>query len=92
MNQKTREEWDKKQADVEKLQRAYEPEGSSDGDDGRGESQKVNKEEDYKIQTTAANVATRVVVGGDGMLSKWQVMAEQARQKREGGADSASTS
>ncbi|GJU54210.1 transcription initiation factor TFIID subunit 4b [Tanacetum coccineum] len=66
--------------------------GSSDGDDGRGKSSKVNKEEDYKMRTTAANVAARAAVGGDDMLSKWQLMAKQARQKREGGADSASTS
>ncbi|GKD61417.1 hypothetical protein Tco_1298926, partial [Tanacetum coccineum] len=68
------------------------PEGSSDGDDGRGKSSNVNKEEDYKMQITAANVAARATVGGDDMLSKWQVMAEQERQKHEGGADSASTS
>ncbi|GJU77426.1 transcription initiation factor TFIID subunit 4b, partial [Tanacetum coccineum] len=35
---------------------------------------------------------TRAAVGGDDMLSKWQLMAKQARQKREGGADWASTS
>ncbi|GJY19817.1 leucine-rich repeat-containing protein [Tanacetum coccineum] len=60
------------------------PEGSSDGDDGRGKSS--------KMRTTAANVAARAAVGGDDMLSKWQVMAKQARQKRESGADWASTS
>jgi transcription initiation factor TFIID subunit 4 len=36
------------------------------------------------MRTTAANVAARAAVGGDDMLSKWQLMAEQARQKREG--------
>ncbi|KAK1438678.1 hypothetical protein QVD17_04488 [Tagetes erecta] len=87
MNQKAREEWEKKQADAEKLQRADEPEGSGDGEDGRGKSFKVNKEEDDKMRTTAANVAARAAVGGDDMLSKWQLMAEQARQKREGGPD-----
>ncbi|KVH89230.1 Histone-fold, partial [Cynara cardunculus var. scolymus] len=96
MNQKARDEWEKKQADAEKLQRADEasPEGSAgiDGDDGRGKNSKVNKEEDDKMRTTAANVAARAAVGGDDMLSKWQLMAEQARQKREGGADAASTS
>lgn len=51
----------------------------------------VNKEEDDKMRTTAANVAARAAVGGDDMLSKWQLMAEQARQKREG-LDSASAS
>ena len=44
------------------------------------------------MRTTAANVAARAAVGGDDMLSKWQLMAEQARQKREGGTDSASGS
>jgi transcription initiation factor TFIID subunit 4 len=36
------------------------------------------------MRTTAANVAARQAVGGSDMLSKWQLMAEQARQKREG--------
>jgi transcription initiation factor TFIID subunit 4 len=36
------------------------------------------------MRATAANVATRQAVGGSDMLSKWQLMAEQARQKREG--------
>ncbi|KAK9051090.1 hypothetical protein SSX86_027716 [Deinandra increscens subsp. villosa] len=92
MNQIAREEWEKKQADAEKLQRADEPEGSGDGEDGRGKSFKVNKEEDDKMRTTAANVAARAAVGGDDMLSKWQLMAEQARQKREGGPDTGSAS
>ncbi|OIT22783.1 PREDICTED: transcription initiation factor TFIID subunit 4b isoform X2 [Nicotiana attenuata] len=98
INRKAREEWEKKQADVEKLQKANEPEGSNgvDGDkekdDGRGKSIKANKEEDDKMRTTAANVAARAAVGGDDMLSKWQLMAEQARQKREGGGDVASGS
>lgn len=43
-----------------------------------------NKEEDDKMRTNAANVAARQAVGGSDMLSKWQLMAEQARQKREG--------
>jgi transcription initiation factor TFIID subunit 4 len=34
------------------------------------------------MRTTAANVAARQAVGGSDMLSKWQLMAEQARQKR----------
>jgi len=44
----------------------------------------VNKEEDDKMRTNAANVAARAAYGGDDMLSKWQLMAEQAKQKREG--------
>jgi len=47
----------------------------------------VNKEEDEKMRTNAANVAARAAYGGDDMLSKWQLMAEQAKQKREGGVD-----
>ncbi|KAM3305001.1 transcription initiation factor TFIID subunit 4b isoform X2 [Capsicum chacoense] len=98
INRKAREEWEKKQADVEKLQKANEPEGSNgvdsdkEKDDGRGKSIRVNKEEDDKMRTTAANVAARAAVGGDDMFSKWQLMAEQARQKREGGGDVASGS
>lgn len=37
------------------------------------------------MRTTAANVAARVAVGGDDHWSKWQLMAEQARQRREAG-------
>lgn len=44
------------------------------------------------MRTTAANVAARAAVGGDDMLSKWQLMAEQARQKREGGTEATSGS
>lgn len=44
------------------------------------------------MRTNAANVAARAAVGGDDMLSKWQLMAEQARQKREGGVDTSSSS
>ncbi|CAK9145853.1 unnamed protein product [Ilex paraguariensis] len=66
--------------------------GDKEKDEGRVKSLKVNKEEDDKMRTTAANVAARAAVGGDDMLSKWQLMAEQARQKREGGVDAASGS
>ena len=52
---------------------------------------KVNREEDDKMRTTAANVAARAAVGGDDVLSKWQLMAEQARQKREWILDGALT-
>ncbi|KAF5189003.1 Transcription initiation factor tfiid subunit 4b [Thalictrum thalictroides] len=96
MNRKAKEDWDKKQADeAEKLRKTTEADGNTgadgekDKDEGRSKNLKVNKEEDDKMRTTAANVAARVAVGGDDMLSKWQLMAEQARQKREG-VDSAS--
>ncbi|KAK3029803.1 hypothetical protein RJ639_038245 [Escallonia herrerae] len=94
MNRQVREEWEKSQADSGKVMN--EPDGSNgvDGDkekdEGRGKSVKANKEDDDKMRTTAANVAARAAVGGDDMLSKWQLMAEQARQKREGGTDASS--
>ncbi|XP_010277095.1 PREDICTED: transcription initiation factor TFIID subunit 4b isoform X2 [Nelumbo nucifera] len=97
MNRKAKEEWDKKQAEeAEKLRKLNEAEGNTgvdgdkDKDEGRLKAQKANKEEDDKMRTTAANVAARAAVGGDDMLSKWQLMAEQARQKREGRMDVAS--
>ncbi|KAI3958965.1 hypothetical protein MKX01_023641 [Papaver californicum] len=99
MNRKAKEEWEKKQAEeAEKLRKINEAEGltgvdgDKDKDEGRSKALKANKEEDDKMRTTAANVAARVAVGGDDMLSKWQLMAEQARQKREGGTDVASAS
>lgn len=98
MNRKAKEEWEKKQAEAEKLRKVNEPEvdggidGDKEKDDSRVKSVKVNKEEDDKMRTTAANVAARAAVGGDDMLSKWQLMAEQARQKREGGTDMTSGS
>ncbi|XP_027355829.1 transcription initiation factor TFIID subunit 4b-like isoform X10 [Abrus precatorius] len=98
MNRKAREEWEKKQAETEKLRKLNDVEGNTgiDGDkekdEGRTKSTKVNKEVDDKMRTNAANVAARAAVGGDDMLSKWQLMAEQARQKREGGIDTSSGS
>ncbi|PQQ07411.1 transcription initiation factor TFIID subunit 4b-like isoform X2 [Prunus yedoensis var. nudiflora] len=91
LNQNAREEFEKKQAEAEKLRRLNEPEVNN-GVDGDKDKDDANKEEDDKMRTTAANVAARAAVGGDDMLSKWQLMAEQARQKREGGIDVASGS
>ncbi|KAK7376952.1 hypothetical protein VNO80_02372 [Phaseolus coccineus] len=89
INRKVREEWEKKQAEAEKLRKLNDVDGNTgvDGEkdkDDRGKSTKVNKEEDDKMRTNAANVAARAAYGGDDMLSKWQLMAEQAKQKREG--------
>ncbi|KAJ6805204.1 transcription initiation factor TFIID subunit 4b-like isoform X1 [Iris pallida] len=95
MNRKAKEEWDKKQAEeadkLRKLNETEENTGSDADKDNRSKNNKANKEEDDKMRTTAANVAARAAVGGDDMLSKWQLMAEQARQKREG-LDGASSS
>ncbi|KAF6157820.1 hypothetical protein GIB67_038859 [Kingdonia uniflora] len=45
----------------------------------------INREEDNKMQTKAANIAARIALGGDDQYIKWQLFAVQARQKREGG-------
>ncbi|CAL8162205.1 unnamed protein product [Prunus armeniaca] len=97
LNQKAREEWEKKQVEAEKIRRLNEPEvdngvdGDEEKDEGYPKSFKTNIEADGKLRTTAANVAARAAVGGDDMFSKWQLMA-QARQKREGEIDVASGS
>lgn len=98
INRKAKEEWEKKLAEAEKLRRNNDPnnstgvDGEKDKDEGRGKLVKANKEEDDKMRTTAANVAARAAVGGDDMLSKWQLMAQAARQKRDGGPETASIS
>ncbi|PUZ52487.1 hypothetical protein GQ55_6G273900 [Panicum hallii var. hallii] len=91
MNQKAKEEWDKKQAEeADKNKKQTEADGSGaaelekEKEESRPKNVKPNKEEDDKMRTNAANVAARQAVGGSDMLSKWQLMAEQARQKREG--------
>ncbi|XP_076906660.1 transcription initiation factor TFIID subunit 4b-like [Bidens hawaiensis] len=52
---------------------------------------KANKEKD-DVMTAAANVAARAALGGHDMLSKWQLRAEQARQKHGSGPDALSGS
>ncbi|KAL9241999.1 hypothetical protein vseg_016046 [Gypsophila vaccaria] len=96
INQKAREEWEKKQAEADKLTKQNQPDSSAavdvdkEKDDACNKSLKVNKEQDDKMRTTAANVAARAAVGGDDMLSKWQLMVE-ARQKQDGGFETASS-
>ncbi|KFK31737.1 hypothetical protein AALP_AA6G152500 [Arabis alpina] len=86
MNQKVKEEWEKKQAEAEKLKKPSESEegdgvdSEKEKEDNRLKGVKVNKEDDDKMRTTAANVAARAAVGGDDAFLKWQLMAE-ARQK-----------
>ncbi|XP_038970601.1 transcription initiation factor TFIID subunit 4b-like [Phoenix dactylifera] len=94
MNRKAKEEWEKRQAEeADKLRKHNEGNTGADGDkhkdEGRSKTHKISKEDD-KIRATAANVAARAAVGGDDILSKWQLMAEQARQKREGRLEGAS--
>ncbi|KAF8401061.1 hypothetical protein HHK36_014364 [Tetracentron sinense] len=88
-------DWENRQAEeVGKLQNLNKTEGDigvdddKDKDEGRFKTSKADKEYD-KMRTTAANVAAREAVGGKDILSKWKLMAEQARQKREGGMHTA---
>lgn len=95
MNKKAKEDWEKKQADeAEKLRKLNEVENNAgvegEKDENRPKAQRASKEEEDKMRANAANVAARAAVGGDDMLSKWQLMAEKARQKREGATDGAS--
>ncbi|RYR19245.1 hypothetical protein Ahy_B03g063972 [Arachis hypogaea] len=66
INRKVREEYEKRQAEAKKLWKQM-------------TKLQVSKEEDDKMRTNAANVAAGAAVRGDDMLSKWQLMAEQAR-------------
>ncbi|KAK4801800.1 hypothetical protein SAY86_000003 [Trapa natans] len=56
------------------------PDDKKEKDEGRGKLRKANKQEDDKMRTT--NFAARAAVGGADLLSKWQLMAEQAQQIR----------
>ncbi|KAF3577220.1 hypothetical protein DY000_02030545 [Brassica cretica] len=79
MNQKMKEEWEKKQDEAEKLKK---PSESEEGDGGvekevnRSKGLKGNKEDDDKMRATAANVAACAAVRGDDTFLKWQLMAE----------------
>lgn len=95
INRKAREEWEKKQAETEKSQKLNESENSVgvDGDKEKDETRaksKVNKDEDDKMRTTAANVAVRAATGVGDMMSKWQLMIEANKQKQ-GGSDASSS-
>ncbi|KAI3966743.1 hypothetical protein MKW92_040068 [Papaver armeniacum] len=52
------------------------------------EAQKIQKlneaNKDDKMRTMAANIAAHAALGADDIFSKWQLMFEQARQKRDG--------
>eukprot|EP00252_Welwitschia_mirabilis_P005197 TRINITY_DN1568_c0_g2_i1.p1 TRINITY_DN1568_c0_g2~~TRINITY_DN1568_c0_g2_i1.p1 ORF type:complete len:1092 (-),score=296.70 TRINITY_DN1568_c0_g2_i1:621-3896(-) len=93
INKGLKDKWEKKQAEeAEKLRKVNETESAveTEKEEARPKPQKVNKEEEDKMRTNAANVAARAAIGGDDMLSKWQLLAEQARQRREGAGDGAS--
>ncbi|KAH6785089.1 hypothetical protein C2S51_037544 [Perilla frutescens var. frutescens] len=89
INRKAREEWEKKQGETEKLQKLNDPESSTgidvdkEKDESRGKSTKVNKEDEDKMRTTAANVAVRAATGVGDITSRWQLMIE-AKQKQGG--------
>ncbi|GMI64862.1 TBP-associated factor 4B, TBP-associated factor 4 [Hibiscus trionum] len=80
MNQNASEEWEKKQAEAEKLRKLNDPDAEIvvDGDKKKDDAETVVGGD--KMRATDANVAAQAAVGGDDMLSKWKLMAEQARQ------------
>ncbi|XP_061996796.1 transcription initiation factor TFIID subunit 4b-like isoform X2 [Rosa rugosa] len=98
LNLAARKEWKKRQAEEQAVQKLSELDVSNgvdhnkDKDQGRSKLFKANKEEDDKMSATAANVAALAAVGGDDMLSKWKLIAERARKKREGGFNAPSVS
>ncbi|XVF22490.1 hypothetical protein REPUB_Repub12eG0177100 [Reevesia pubescens] len=81
LNCKAKEEWEKKQPEGSQV------DGDKEKDEGQVKSVMMNKEEDDKMRATAANVTARAAVGGDDIMLKWQLMAEQARQKRKRGIE-----
>ncbi|PRQ55727.1 putative transcription factor Hap3/NF-YB family [Rosa chinensis] len=95
LNLAARKEWQVEEQAVQKLSEPDVNNGvnhSKDKDQGCSKLFKANKEEDDKMSTTAANVAALAAVGGDDMLSKWKLIAERARKKREGGFNAPSVS
>ncbi|OMO64406.1 Transcription initiation factor TFIID component TAF4 [Corchorus capsularis] len=95
LNSEAKKEWEKKQVEDEKVQTVLdEPEGTRvHGEKGKNKGQekpvkKMNDNIDKMRTAAAANVVVRDAVGGEDVLSKWKLMAEQARNKR----DAASTS
>ncbi|KAL4186186.1 hypothetical protein AMTRI_Chr09g32540 [Amborella trichopoda] len=78
MNQKAKEDWDKKTSEeAEKLWKLNETEGSVGVDGQKDETHaKASKVEADKMGINATNVAARAAVGGDDMLSKWPLMSQ----------------
>ncbi|KAL3538458.1 hypothetical protein ACH5RR_001824 [Cinchona calisaya] len=91
INRKAQEESEKNLAEVEKLQKLNEATGNTRVDGKKEKDEDCgNRKQDNNMFTKAANVAARAAVGGVDMLSKWQLMAEQAKKKREEGIVAAS--
>ncbi|KAI3923074.1 hypothetical protein MKW98_022521, partial [Papaver atlanticum] len=82
--------WEKKQVEeAQKIQKLNETEGIviADGEykhEDHSKSFKANKKVNDKMKTVAANIAAHAALGADDIYSKWQLMAEQAQQKRDG--------
>lgn len=74
----------------EEKEKASQNEGApkEDGTTSRAKEKKAQKGEEGKQKASAASVAAR---SANDMLLKWQMMAEQGRQKREGGESGATT-
>ncbi|KAJ7566095.1 hypothetical protein O6H91_02G087700 [Diphasiastrum complanatum] len=87
IRRRAKEELDKKQAEEAERLRKLNEEKQALADVGKESIMKTQKEqqqEEDKLRTDAANLVARAAVGVDDMLMKWQMMAEQGRQKRQG--------
>ncbi|CAA7021355.1 unnamed protein product [Microthlaspi erraticum] len=81
MNQKAKEEWERKHGGEEKLKNE---ENDTSKEDARSEQVKAKTGEVAKKRAEAANAAARAAAGGDDTFLKWKFMAE-ARQRPSSG-------
>ncbi|XP_020868007.1 transcription initiation factor TFIID subunit 4 isoform X1 [Arabidopsis lyrata subsp. lyrata] len=79
MNQKVKEEWEKKRAGEDKNE-----ENETEKEDQRSKEPKANKKDEDKKRAKAANVAVHAAVGGDDRFSKWKLMAEAHQRSSPG--------
>ncbi|KAL1209427.1 Transcription initiation factor TFIID subunit 4 [Cardamine amara subsp. amara] len=82
MNQKVKEEWEKKHGGEEKVKNE---ETDTEKEDNRSKQVKAHKKEGDEMRAKAANVAALVAVGGDDKFLKWKLMAVE-RQKSSSGS------
>ncbi|CAH2034088.1 unnamed protein product, partial [Thlaspi arvense] len=83
MNQKVKEEWERKHGGEEKLTNEK---NDTAKEDDCSEQVKANKKKEDEKRANAANVAALASIGGDNPFLKWKLMAE-ARQKSSSGAE-----
>ncbi|KAJ7558574.1 hypothetical protein O6H91_04G046600 [Diphasiastrum complanatum] len=94
IRRKAKEEFDRKQAEEAERLRKLNEEKQALADVGKESATKTQKEQQQEEdkRRTAANLVARAAVGVDDMLMKWQMMAEQGKQKRNGNSGGAADS